>query len=583
MLKVPHMLIGYVSDENYVALLDVVLEFEQDDEPVAVITSSPRGAVYGDLPPGEYRVTLAKPGYGSKTVSVTITPDDRPVHFRLLSDTLYGYMWPKWIQSGRSGEFRVHSVEPYYLTLWRYGREKELVQPIGWFDEHGPRACTQILPDADFTQTGVGWNRYGYTKKFKPDVECLLQGVDTAGCALQCLCASQLVKAPPRSGLYYFHAETPSGKFLSFPWVVAPQSPQSRVAVIASTNTWNAYNNFGGRSNYVNANQLPPRPTVNARLDLGRYAGGSVWEFADDEYAPLSFDRPEPFNHIPKETKLTDPIRGRQPCHLAEAEWRLLGWLEREGFDYDLYSDYQLHAGRLDLDSYDVLIISTHPEYWSREQYLRVKRWVFERGGKLMYLGGNGIDCEVELPSEATMRCKTWIPVPPGVPFVDPADGKTYDCRFHHKVESPAELLGVVFTEAGCATSAPYRAVDASHWIFTGTGLKDGDVFGTRSLHERCPGGASGHETDKRTASSPAGAVVLARGMNVNDGGAEVVYHETPSGGAVFSVGSITWPACVLVDEPCSRITRNVLERMLSGSGKRPNATAAPAAAPVAR
>jgi hypothetical protein len=57
--------------------------------------------------------------------------------------------------------------------------------------------------------------------------------------------------------------------------------------------------------------------------------------------------------------------------------------------------------------------------------------------------------------------------------------------------------------------------------------------------------------------------------MNVNDGGAEVVYHETPGGGAVFSVGSITWPACVLVDEACSTITRTVLARLLSAGSRR--------------
>ena len=542
------MLIGYVSDENYLALLDVVLEFrDADDEPVAVITSSPRGAVYGDLPDGKYRVTLAKPGYGSKTVTILVTPDDVPHHFRMLSDSLYGYAWPKWARSGDAAEFRVHAPEPYHLSLWRYGRTKELVTPLGWFDEHGPRANLQLVPDGDFTQTGVKWNRQGYNP------------------------AAFQVTAPDRSGLYYFHAKTAGGRFLSFPWVVAPASPRSRVAVIASTNTWNAYNNFGGRSNYINADRLPPQPTVNARQDLGRYDGTlrSVWQFEDEAYTPLSFDRPEPFNHIDEQTQLTDPIRGRQACHLAETEWRLLGWMEREGFDYDLYADYQLHGGHLDLDAYDVVVISTHPEYWSRDAYVRLKQWVFERGGKLMYLGGNGIDCEVELPDERTMRCRTALPVTPGVPYVDPASGTRFDCRFHMTLESPAELLGVVFTEAGAATAAPYRVVDASHWVFRGTKLASGDIFGENSLHERCPGGASGHETDKRTPSSPAGAIVLARGTNPNDGGAEIIYHETASGGAVFSVGSITWPACVLVDEGCSRITRNVLERMLGATSRR--------------
>jgi hypothetical protein len=147
--------------------------------------------------------------------------------------------------------------------------------------------------------------------------------------------------------------------------------------------------------------------------------------------------------------------------------------------------------------------------------------------------------------------------------FIEPATGKRFECRFHHKVESPAELLGVVFTEAGCATSAPYRVIDANHWIFAGTNLKVGEVFGAASLHERCPGGASGHETDKRTKSSPKNCVVLARGMNENDGGAEIIYHETASGGAVFSVGSITWTASILVDSAVSKMTHNVLKKFL--------------------
>ena len=42
------------------------------------------------------------------------------------------------------------------------------------------------------------------------------------------------------------------------------------------------------------------------------------------------------------------------------------------------------------LDDYRVLIITTHPEYWSRSMYDAVKRWVFERGGRLGGCGGCG-------------------------------------------------------------------------------------------------------------------------------------------------------------------------------------------------
>ena len=111
-------------------------------------------------------------------------------------------------------------------------------------------------------------------------------------------------------------------------------------------------------------------------------------------------------------------------------------------------------------------------------------------------------------------------------------------------------------------TAAPYRVVRGDHWIFAGTGLVTGSIFGTQSLHERVAGGASGHETDKMTAESPAGTMLLAKGLNPDDGGAEIVLREA-GGGAVFSVGSIVWPASLLVDPGVSAITRNVLRHFL--------------------
>ena len=121
----------------------------------------------------------------------------------------------------------------------------------------------------------------------------------------------------------------------------------------------------------------------------------------------------------------------------------------------------------------------------------------------------------------------------------------------------------MVFTDPGVMTSAPYEVLDDTSWIYEGTGLKKGDLFGEKSLHMRCPGGASGHETDKVSPSSPPNIQVLAKGKNVDNGGAEIVHYETPSGGAVFSVGSITWPSSILLDDVVSRITANVLNRFL--------------------
>ncbi|HJP34045.1 MAG TPA: DUF6605 domain-containing protein [Candidatus Latescibacteria bacterium] len=526
------MLIGYVSDERYVALPDTLLEFVNEQGSVAT-RSRASGAVYADLLPGPYEVILARDGYGAKRVRMNVT-EGRPYQFRLLADGLLGYAWPRCVQAGERAEFRIHSDRAYKLELFRYGIDKEFIQTIGWYDEHGPRATVQMTPDGDYTQTGVQWNRFGYANPAH----------------------KQYQTAPTRSGLYYFHASTADGGFFSFPWIVAPAQPTAPIAVLANDMVWNAYNNFGGRSNYIHPDRFPPTPTVNARLELNRYTNPDHINYETEDYAPLSFDRPEPINHIPLQVQATDPIEGRAACHVAEAEWRFLAWMEREGFDYDLWSESQLHRGLPPLDDYRVLVITTHPEYWSEEMYFGVKKWVFERGGRLAYFGGNGLNCKVEFVDDTTMQ------------FFN-GDGRVLldrgaESRFSLYAESEASLLGVVYSEPGIMTAAPYEVIDADHWSLAGTKVKVGDVFGSRSLHMRIPGGASGHETDKRSPSSPANTHLIARGMNPDRGGAEIVHFDTDSGGEVFSVGSITWSASVLVDDVVSAMTANVLRRFTS-------------------
>jgi N,N-dimethylformamidase len=531
--------IAFVSDEQYVALSDVLTEWESVETELSyTLRSTPRGAIFGDLPAGSYRVYIAKDGFGAKTSFVEVGGE--PAMLRLLSNDVVGYMWPKWSRSGEQSQFRVHATEPFQLTLWRYGLKKEYTQMIGWIDEHGPQANRQMLPDSDFTQTGCRWNSEGFP-------------------------SPPVITAPERSGLYYLWAKTLSGKTFSFPWVVAPSKPSARIAVLASTNTWNAYNNVGGRSNYINPNGLPSKPIVYGRQDLDRYYDPSpfgTWRHKDHEFKPLSFDRPDRGTHIFDNPEINESVQGRVQCGLAPAEWRLFGWLEREGFAYDLYGEGHLHEGKLPLDAYSTLIISVHPEYWTREMYTSVKDWVYRRGGKLIYLGGNGLDCEVTINEQHQMHCLSHVNSINGELGGHSEDGKfEYDSRLHRTLESQANLLGVHTTVAGIMTSSPFRVTDASHWVYEGTDLKDGDLFGFETLHERIPGGASGHETDKRSPSSPENTLLLAKGTNIDLGGSEMVFYDREGGGAVFSVGSITWVAALFTDAAVSTITRNVVNR----------------------
>jgi len=188
-----------------------------------------------------------------------------------------------------------------------------------------------------------------------------------------------------------------------------------------------------------------------------------------------------------------------------------------------------------------------------------------------MYLGGNGLDCEVEYIDEATVRyltdnSNTFHELSLGDPDRKNRKVGSFDNRFHKATNiSPAELIGVVCDGEG--TGAPYECRNEDHWIFAGTGLKNGDKFGINSLHERIPGGASGHETDNRTAHTGEGFVSLAKGLNPDEpgsSGADMVYKDFPgSGGKVFSVGSMNYISSLLVDKHLSDITKNVLNHFL--------------------
>ena len=105
--------IGYVSDESYAALADVAVEFRGPAAAPVVIRSAPSGAVYADVPPGNYEVCLSKPGFGSKRVRAAL--GGPPIHFRLLSDRLLGYAWPKWC---RAGDRCSSAFTPSSRTSW---------------------------------------------------------------------------------------------------------------------------------------------------------------------------------------------------------------------------------------------------------------------------------------------------------------------------------------------------------------------------------------------------------------------------------------------------------------------------------
>jgi hypothetical protein len=290
------------------------------------------------------------------------------------------------------------------------------------------------------------------------------------------------------------------------------------ILVLSSTNTWAAYNDWGG---------------------------GSFYDFALDENVlsseNVSFQRPN---------KYADPtaVGG----HLVGSETYFLKWMELNGYVWDHATDRDLHDDIDLLGPYKCVVIQTHPEYYSKQMYDKLYRYV-QQGGHLAYLGGNAIWGKVVID-----------PVRDILEIRRNYQAHTYENSIGglwRNLDLPESgLLGVQYSETGYLTWKPYRVTASAHWVFDGTGVTNGDFFGDNCLDTD---GASGHETDKMTLRSTQipNIVLLAKGTNPNNGGADMIYYNTSTGGEVFSVGSISFTTCLLTDSVQSRIVRNVLNR----------------------
>jgi N,N-dimethylformamidase len=146
------------------------------------------------------------------------------------------------------------------------------------------------------------------------------------------------------SGLYAAKCEDTEGFVFYVVFVVKPTpSKQRDFAVLANTNTWTAYNDYGGRSQYT---------TPNAAI--------------------LTLERPDPG---------TSPIDNQQLNHLTRAELLVHNWLEDAGYEFDVYSDLDFHQGIDGLENYKALIAHTHPEYWTSEMMDRLEDFLGQGGG----------------------------------------------------------------------------------------------------------------------------------------------------------------------------------------------------------
>lgn len=322
----------------------------------------------------------------------------------------------------------------------------------------------------------------------------------------------------------------------------------SRVLIQLSTNTYNAYNNFGGFSLY-------------AYNGLGGNQGHRV-----------SFARPPASQFDTWERPFVD-------------------WAERSGIvlEYAANSDLEFHPGLL--ARYRLVLSLGHDEYWSAPMRDHLEKFIGD-GGNVAFFSGN--TCCWQVRSEdngAALTC--WKQNYHSDPIYGARAGyATLSSLWsHHLVKRPEnELTGVGFLWGGYHKShgqlmdgsGAFTVHRPDHWIYEGTGMKNGDSFGGKDsiVGYECDGceleWREGLPFPTHRDGTPKTFEILASApaqwhpddcqwydLWENGRKGNAVLGVYTRGGTVFTCGSTDWSHGLAGADPIvERITRTVIERL---------------------
>jgi len=379
--------------------------------------------------------------------------------------------------------------------------------------------------------------------------------------------------------------------------VPAVGKPTAKVCYIAGSFTYQVYTNF--------ARQIYNEPFKQRVAD---WKASAYFPSEHPDYGLSTYNHHRDGSGVAYSSRLRPLLTWRPNClayndplgsglrHLP-ADTHLTGWLDRMGVDVDVITDHELHEhGVALLAPYKVVLTGTHPEYHTVKTLDALQTYT-ETGGRLMYLGGNGFYWRVALsdhvPGAIEVRrteggIRTWA-AEPGEYYH--SFDQAYGGLWRRSDRPPNLLCGIGFSSQGTFVGNSYRRMPAARdnvhaWIFEG--VKD-ELFGGYGFSG---GGAAGFELDRldHRLGSPLNAVVLASsegherknfvvvheerlGFDTTIPGesldrlirADMTFIEKQDGGAVFSVGSITYCGSLSAngfDNDVSRLTFNVINKL---------------------
>ena len=331
--------------------------------------------------------------------------------------------------------------------------------------------------------------------------------------------------------------------------------PLGTVLYKVSWATFVAYNGTGYGSLYTEAVWSREQPNPGFKVTWRRPGcgtGGDVMPGDSEDYYDTS-SRRQTFEHW---------------------DAPLVRWLEREGYAPHYCTDWDLHRDPELLRPYSLLLSVGHDEYWSDAMRAALDTHV-DRGGNIAFFSGNISGYRIHFTDDDTAITCAKI----GPPSRDP---DTWTRDSWQEVNPECRLTGVATAFGGGwwdgkRRTQGYVVQHASHWVFAGTGLRDGDEFGN---DDHFP--LIGYEVDGAAFRRKDGRAVVTGELGTprdfmilgiaelregwvcgkTNAAATMGLYVSPQGGVVFQGATTDWPILVPRNAHVGAITRNIVDHL---------------------
>jgi hypothetical protein len=317
------------------------------------------------------------------------------------------------------------------------------------------------------------------------------------------------------------------------PLVVQSRSG-ARLLAVASTLTWESYNDYGGHSTYHGPDLKEASRSLIASMDR--------------------------------------PLTGSGLRHALVYDVPLARFFGRAGVEVEWTTDDQLDTEPSLIADHTAVAFPGHSEYWTTRMYDAVEAGR-NHGVNIAFLGADPVYWQTRLlpsPLGPRRRMVIYRHEELDADAADDPTQATVRWRETPVDRDEAELVGTTYAVSGVNSS--FQVTDAPEWMLAGTGLTQGSAL----LN------AASNEVDTlstvSTAAAPNLQVVMRGGYSTpagKIGDFMAVYYTVPGGGAVWAAGTTAWPcglesSCPFGPVPAAtaqamrRITLNVLQGFTS-------------------